>query len=598
MKFISVESFFLVWALPVLFLICFLGIRKRQNILLRFSSLKGLKSIVPESSITRRWIKAGLILLAVLFAIVALSGPQYGYKWQKIERKGIDIIIALDCSKSMLAKDIKPDRLERAKREVYDLLSMLHGDRVALVAFAGTSFLQCPLTLDYAVFNLFLDVLSPDFLPVGGTDIYGAVITSLSGFNKDDNSEKAVILITDGQSTGIDPIEAAKAADKADVKIFCIGIGSAAGVPVPDKKGGFKKDEKGNIVLTKLDENTLKKMAAITGGAYVRSVAGDMDLDVLYLQEIRGKMKASALESDKKQVWENRYQWPLAFAIIALIAELFLPSRKKMIQLAVFMLIFVHVPLSFASGIHDSMKQGLEAYDNKNYEKALKFFIDAQLEDPDRPEILYNIGNAYYKMGDADSAYHHYKQIVKTENKNLLQKTYYNLGNANFKRGKLKDAVSDYKSALDINPDDTQARENMEFAKKVMEEQKKQQEQKESQNQESDKKPNEKPGEKSGENQNQKQENKDKNKEKQQDGSNDKTNADENNGKSGQNNNMPDTAGNKENKESSKGTAKPDDKTGDNADDEQADRMLNRLTDRPGRAMIPAYRERRVEKDW
>lgn len=592
MKFISVEIFFLIWALPVLFLICFSGTRKRQNILLRFSSLKGLKSIVPESSSTRRWIKAGLILLAILFTIVALSGPQYGYKWQKIERKGIDIIIALDCSKSMLAKDIKPDRLERAKREVYDLLSMLHGDRVALVAFAGTSFLQCPLTLDYAVFNLFLDVLSPDFLPVGGTDIYGAVITSLSGFNKDDNSEKAVILITDGQSTGIDSIEAAKAAAKADVKIFCIGIGSDAGVPVPDKKGGFKKDKKGNIVLTKLDENTLKKMTAITGGAYVRSVAGDMDLDVLYLQEIRGKMKASALESDKKQVWENRYQWPLALAIIALIAELFLPSRKnsrkKMIQLAVFMVIFVHVPFSFASGIHDSMKQGLEAYDNKNYEKALKFFIDAQLEDPDRPEILYNIGNTYYKMGDADSAYNHYKQIVKTKNKNLLQKTYYNLGNANFKRGELKDAVSDYKSALDINPDDTQARENMEFAKKVMEEQKKQQEQKKSQNQESDKKP----GEKSGENQGQKQE-------KQQDGSNDKTDADENNGKSGQNNNMPDTAGNKENKdETSKGTAKPDDKTGDNGDDEQADRMLNRLTDRPGRAMIPAYRERRVEKDW
>ncbi len=266
-------------------------------------------------------------LCTLFFLVLALSGPQYGYKWQEIERKGIDIIVALDCSRSMLATDISPTRLDRAKREVYDLLTMLQGDRIGLVAFSGTAFLQCPLTLDYNAFHLFLKTLTPDFLPVGGTDIFGAVSVSIAGFEEKANSEKAVILITDGENTGDDdPMKAAEEAEKAGVKLFCIGVGSGDGVPVPDKEGGFKKDKSGNIVLSKMDEDTLKKMAIRTGGTYVRSVSGDMDLDAIYKDEIRGKMEASTLQSGRKQIWEDRYQWFLGFAIIALMIELFLPA--------------------------------------------------------------------------------------------------------------------------------------------------------------------------------------------------------------------------------------------------------------------------------
>jgi len=282
MKFFRLEMLFLIWTVPVLLIVFIYGIKKRSKILSGFAAAKGLAAIAPQACTRRRWIKAILILGALFFMAIALAGPQYGYKWKETERKGIDIIIALDCSQSMLAVDVQPTRLDRAKREVFDLLNMLEGDRVGLVAFAGTAFLQCPLTLDYEAFQLFLNVLSPDFLPVGGTDIPAALETAFSGFNHKDNSEKAVILITDGESTTGDPMPIAAQAKDAGVKLFCIGVGKEDGVPVPDRQGGFKKDLSGKIVMTRLDEESLKKMAVLTGGTYVRSVRMSGRLPVIW----------------------------------------------------------------------------------------------------------------------------------------------------------------------------------------------------------------------------------------------------------------------------------------------------------------------------
>ena len=302
MKFNQIEMLFLIWAIPVFFLVVVHGMKTRQAILARFASQKGLDAIAPETDSGRRWIKAGLVLCSLLFICLALSGPQYGYKWQTIEQKGVDIIVAIDLSRSMLATDIQPTRLDRAKREIYDLLAMLKGDRMGLVAFAGTAFLQCPLTLDYEAFNIFLNSLTPDSMPVGGTDISGAITASLSAFDLNTASQKAIILITDGENTGkADPMEAAESARKAGVKLFCIGVGSDEGVPLPAETGGIKKDRSGNIILTRIDEETLKKMAALTGGAYVRSVAGSMDLDVIYTKEIRGKWRLQPFPRTKSK---------------------------------------------------------------------------------------------------------------------------------------------------------------------------------------------------------------------------------------------------------------------------------------------------------
>lgn len=601
MKFFRIEMLFLIWAVPLLLVVFILGIKKRSKILTGFASARGLAAIAPPQMYTRRrWIKAALILPALFFMAVALSGPQYGYRWQEIERKGIDIIIALDCSRSMLATDIKPSRLDRAKREVFDLLGMLKGDRVGLVAFAGTAFLQCPLTIDYEAFDLFLNVLSPEFLPVGGTDIPGAVITALSGFNPKDNSAKAVILITDGESTTGDPMSAAEKAKAAGVKLFTIGVGKDDGVPVPNEQGGFKKDESGKIVITRLDEDILKKMALLTGGTYVRSVAGDMDLDAIYNSEIRGKMDVSTLSSGRKQVWEDRYQWFLILALVMLIADLLLPSTTKAVRVPILLLALVcSYSQALASGAYQSMQKGLEAYQSQDYEAALKYFIDAQLEDPDRSEIFYNIGNAYYKLGDFNASLENYSQVLNSENKSIKHKALYNRGNANYRMNKLEDAIMDYETALKIDPGDQEAAQNLDFVKKKIKMQEKQQHQQSSNNKN-------KPPEQ-GKTFQDRPENRDQTKEKSDDSRPGAKENDESSKEYGQSMDAPPQddirpqkgSSEKEKKEKDSNAAASLTESASNRDKtKQAERMLNRLQDMPGKAMIPVYRERKVEKDW
>ena len=590
MNFANIKMLFLIWAVPALFFIYLFGIKKRKKILSGFASRRGLKAILPESGALRRRVKAGLTLTALLFMVIALSGPRYGYKWQEVKQKGIDIIIAIDCSKSMLAEDIKPSRLYRAKMEVYDLLKMLRGDRVGLVAFAGTAFLQCPLTIDYQAFNLFLSSLSPDFLPVGGTDIPGAVNAALAGFDKKETSEKAIILITDGESTATGSVEAAETAKKAGVKLFCIGIGKDAGVPVPDKNGGFKKDRSGRIILAKLDEATLKKMAILTGGAYVKSIAGDMDLEDIYNVRIRGQMKKTTLTETRKKVWENRYQWFLAVAVMLYIIELFLPCVKKKQVLSIILVILFFNTGAKAAGIQKYIQQGMEAYKQNDYKNALNFFIKGQLENPELPEIYYNLGNTYYKMGNYESAADNYDQAFKAKgaeasSKTLKQKSLYNLGNSDFKQGKFKEALANYKKALEILPDDLQAKENLEYVKKIIKENKKD---KDKNKDKQDKKPGDKQDNKT-----------DDKSEKESDGSKNKDpKKPENNSPNQKQKQKPDQkldnemSNNAERKKAERGLS---DKKGK---EKHAERMLNRLKDKPGMGMMQSYQKRAVEKDW
>ena len=585
---------FFIWIVPVLLLAVFYGMRRRQTILQQFAVAGSLAVIAPSTCGTRRWIKAALILAALLFTAIALAGPQYGYRWQEINQRGVDIVIALDCSRSMTATDIQPNRLERAKREVYDLLAMLQGDRVGLVAFAGTAFLQCPLTLDYDAFNLFLNTLSPDYLPVGGTDITRALETAVSGFDPQSTTEKAVILITDGENTGSgDPVKSAQALKEKEIKLFCIGIGSGEGVPIPEASGGFKKDRSGQIVLSRLDETTLKKMAVATGGTYVRSVAGDMDLDAIYTDEILKKMDAQTLTSGRKQVWEDRFQWPLALALICLAAELMLPVTRKAIAASILAALLC-LPLPSAEA--NDTRDGIAAYEKEDFDAALKHFIDAQLADPDNPDRLYNVADAYYKTGNFDAAVDHYRQALDTDDDQLKLNALYNLGNAEFRRGNAKKAIGHYEAALGMDPDNRLAKENLEFVKKVLEQQ--QQQSKEGQQD-----PNQdKQGEKDNSQKDQAQQSPDdeqqQNQSRDSQGDNEQQQpefGDEMDEQQAQQQQEPSREKNREERSAPPAQASPSDENND--DPGQAERMLNRLQDQPGRALMPAGK-RSVERDW
>ena len=265
-----------------------------------------------------------LTIFAVVFLILALSQPRWGYYWKDLEQKGVDIVIALDVSSSMLAQDIKPNRLERAKYKIIDLLNMLEGDRIGLVAFAGTSYLQCPLTLDYSAARIFLNAIDTELIPVPGTAIGHAIRTSVKAFNTQDTRSRAIILITDGEDHTGDAIQSANWAKEHKTKIFAIGIGNNIGAPIPNHKpgaSGFKKDKDGEVILTKLDEPILKQMALQTGGSYVRSVSGDMDLQKLYQENIKHKVKSKEIKTERKRVWKERFQWMIFAALLCLIAK-------------------------------------------------------------------------------------------------------------------------------------------------------------------------------------------------------------------------------------------------------------------------------------
>ena len=325
MRFGNISYLFLLWVIPVLAVFYLYAFRKRDRLLALFCGKELVSELAPQLKKSRRVIKAGFILAGMTFGIIALTQPQWGFHWEEIKRVGVDIIIAIDVSESMLAQDVKPSRLERAKREVYDLIELLEGDRIGLIAFAGTSFVQCPLTLDYGACKMFLDYIDTDLIPVQGTELGDAIRTAIKAFSKRERKSKALILITDGEDHQGNPLEAAKEAEKEGIKIFTIGVGQEGGAPIPakDGSGGFKKDRRGDMIITHLDEVPLQKIALETGGTYVRSVTGDMDLDKIYQEGIKQRVEEKQLKSTRKRRWEQRFQWFILCALLFLAAEFF-----------------------------------------------------------------------------------------------------------------------------------------------------------------------------------------------------------------------------------------------------------------------------------
>ena len=330
MKIAHPSYLFLFWLVPALIVFYLYAFRKKDKLIKAFCGETLYAELVPSASSGRQKLKAALLLGSLSFLVVSLLQPRWGFQWEDIKRQGIDIMVAIDVSQSMLAEDIKPSRLERAKRKVYDLCRMLEGDRIGLIAFAGTSFVQCPLTLDYGAFKIFLDYLEPDLIPVPGTAIGQAIRAAINSFSRRERTSKALIIITDGEDHEESPLKEAQEAKKEGIRIFAIGVGQDGGAPIPmkDGSGGFKKDGGGEMVLSRLDEAALQKIALETGGSYVRSVTGDLDLNKIYQEDIRGKIEKKELLSTRKKRWQERFQWFLFAAILLLGIEFFMRETK------------------------------------------------------------------------------------------------------------------------------------------------------------------------------------------------------------------------------------------------------------------------------
>lgn len=328
MSFVNAWMLHLLWLLPLVAVGLILTERRRSKALSQLADPELLTRLTGRQRPGVRFFKAVLSLAALALLVIALAGPRWGSHYQEVRQKGVDIMLVVDVSPSMLVSDVKPNRLERAKREVQDFLKVVSGDRVGLVAFSGAAFVQCPLTLDYAALEMFLSQLDPGLIPVPGTDLGEAIDKAVASFDPQSATDKVILLITDGEDNEGKGKEAADKARAKGVKIFIFGIGEPTGAPVPEAEGGgFAKDESGKMVLSKLDEEGLKSIAAVTGGSYVRAVAGDLDLDMLYFAGIKSHTTASELKSGKIKVYEERFAGFIAAALILLLIEGLLRER-------------------------------------------------------------------------------------------------------------------------------------------------------------------------------------------------------------------------------------------------------------------------------
>jgi len=450
----------------------------------------------------RRIFKAILMMLVFAFLVIALARPQMGYVEQEIKQTGRDVIFAIDTSRSMLATDVTPTRLARAKLAAQDLMNLVHGDRIGLIAFAGSAFLQAPLTLDYnAVLNS-LDELDTNIIPKGGTDIAAAIDTAIEAFGKGEGKTRALIILTDGEELDANGIAAAKKAGALGIRIFTVGVGSAEGslIPIRTEGGGadFVRDQNNKPVQSRLDAARLKEIAEAAGGFYL-PLGPDVAQTIFEKGIVPIDKTEAGIMTSRKPI--ERYEWPLSAALILLGLWFMLgdrrrlpaPSSRRPAALAAAIgLLALSVSGAFAAN-------GLEEYQAGNYEKAKTDFERQLQKSPDSDKLQFDAGAASYKAGDYAKAVDYFTKALLTDEKDLRENAAYNLGNALVRQGEAakgndekkadwKNAIQHYTETLNLNPKNKEAEENRNIVKKLLEDLDKQEKQKQQQQQKKDQK--------------------------------------------------------------------------------------------------------------
>jgi Ca-activated chloride channel family protein len=481
-----------------------LNIVRRKKELQQFASPHLLAGLTRNVSMPRRRMKNILLVLGLVCLFVALARPQLGNRWVEVKRKGIDILIGVDVSKSMLARDINPNRLERAKLAIRDFVVRLEGDRIGLLPFAGTSFLMCPLTTDYDAFNASLDALDVNTIPKGGTDI-GAAIREADNILTNEANHKIFVLVTDGEDLSENGLKAAEEAKAQKMIVYTIGVGTPKGELVPqpgDASGKFIKDRDGNFITSRLDEKTLAKIADATDGLYVPLGNMGQGFDIIYRQKLAIVPKEVHGER-KRKVPIERFPWPLGAAILLLSADFLITGRKskwalrlpfvktagrrQQQQTAVLTLLL----LSMAWSPAGQASEGEELFNNGNYEQSIQYYLEQLKKKPDDPTLHYNLGGALYRNKKYKEAASEFNNGLKTEDLSLQAKNYYNRGNAQFFLGagtektdpgqtiKLwQQSLKSYQAALALQPEDEEAAHNRKVVEKKLEQLKKQEQKK------------------------------------------------------------------------------------------------------------------------
>ena len=423
------------------------GLRRREALLSRFAAARLLDQLTEKASHQRTLLKAALILLAFALIGISLARPQYGVDWIERKARGLDIVFVLDSSKSMLATDLRPTRLDRAKLAIIDLVKRLESDRIGLVAFAGNAFLQTPPTLDYAAFRENLDAIGYSSISRGGSDIGRAIREAAKAF-PEDNSFKVVVLLTDGEDQQQDAITAAREVADDGIKVYTIGIGTPEGdyLKISNAQGDdeFIRDSSGQPVRSQLDETTLQKIAQLTGGSYSR--LSDQSLNTLY-NSVLATLPREERQSELQEARIERYQWTLSIACILTVVEIFIRRRSNLSLSLLFLLSASSVCTPIRSEAQDLPVKEIQELPMPVAEDTPEILAEAPETDP---RILYNQAHHQLTTGNYEQAIQLLEQAIEHSTQHSLQRdALYNMAHASNQIGETALQAQDFEGAIE-----------------------------------------------------------------------------------------------------------------------------------------------------
>lgn len=485
MRFEDPTYLYLLILIPVMFLLRFRMLWKRRKALKLWGDKELTLRQMPDMSRHRPMAKFCLLMGALALIIVMLARPQMGTKVSNEKRHGIEAIICLDISNSMLAADVTPDRLSKSKMLVENMVDHFTNDKIGLVVFAGDAFTQLPITADYVSAKMFLQSTTPDLIQEQGTDIAKAINLARNSFTQQKNIGRAIIVITDGEDHEGGALEAAKEAKKAGMRVFILGVGSTQGAPIPNGEGGYMTDNTGNTVMTALNEQMCKEIAAAGSGTYIH-VDNTNEAQERLNNEL-GKMQKNEVSSVVYSEYDDQFQVVGLIAILLLILEVVIneckPSWQKGMSLfrkkpkAAAMLLLMMLATTSASAQTDRqlIRQGNREFRTQQFEKAEATFRKACAANPNNPEAHYNLGCALQAQQKDSMAIVSYENAAKLQQDKLRRaQAYHNMGVICQQKKMFGEAIEAYKESLRCNPKDNETRYNLALCMKQQKNQPKQ----------------------------------------------------------------------------------------------------------------------------
>ena len=320
---------YLLFLLPTFFVLFLYAVYIKKRNLKRFGQRKVIRVLMPDASLRKQYFKFGLLFAALALFIFVIAGPQFGSKLETVKKQGIEVVICLDVSNSMLSTDVTPSRLERSKQILSRLIDNLNNDKIGLIVFAGDAFIQLPITSDYVSAKMFLSSINPSMVPVQGTAIGAAINLAIRSFTPNEKTEKTIILITDGENHEDDAIGAAKAAAAKNIHVNVLGVGSVQGGPIPvsDSNSGYQRDQDGNMIITRLNEQMCQDIAIAGSGMYARTDNTNNSLKAL--QKELDKLSKSEVDSKIYTSYDEKFQIPAWILLFILVVEFFVLDRKN-----------------------------------------------------------------------------------------------------------------------------------------------------------------------------------------------------------------------------------------------------------------------------